>query len=250
MTQPGASAAFDMGRVIGRTFSLLERNFPPLSVFALIFVGLPQFISLWIQWNLPPLGDQGSAASVLRNIALALFTAAGACVMQGAVIHRAVTRFNDRRAQFGSDLSAGLRFCLSILTITLLTILMVGGGLVLLIVPGIIIAITLSVAVPVRVMEGSSIFGAFSRSAALTRGHRWRLLALFAILLVIGGILGGILGGLAGAIFGPSPLLAASMGTMRAAALLFNSVLVAAIYYELRILKEGVAADNTVSVFD
>lgn len=254
MTQSKPSARLDFGRVFGHAFSLLERNFPALVVLALVFYGLPQLISVLVRLNFPLPGGPGSAEITLRNLALGLFVTIGACMMQGAVIHRAMARLNDKRVELSADLSSGLRYFPAILAITLLVILMVGAGLVLLIVPGVILALTMSVAVPVRIVEGGGTFNAFSRSAALTRGHRWQLLAIFASILVIGGILGAVLGGisvsLAAATSGGAPLTAALMTLIQTAAALFNALLVAAIYYELRAIKEGLGPDTTVSVFD
>ncbi len=45
-------------------------------------------------------------------------------------------------------------------------------------------AVAWSVTVPVYVVEQTEVFSAFTRSADLTRGHRWRIFGLFVIYLV------------------------------------------------------------------
>jgi hypothetical protein len=59
-------------------------------------------------------------------------------------------------------------------------------GLVLLIIPGIIAALALMVAIPVIVAEDESAFTALDRSVNLTRGHRMSILGgAFVILLIV-----------------------------------------------------------------
>ncbi|WP_348640382.1 ATP-binding cassette domain-containing protein, partial [Mesorhizobium sp. M2D.F.Ca.ET.226.01.1.1] len=60
-----------------------------------------------------------------------------------------------------------------------------GIGLVLLIVPGIILWLGWSMAVPVLIQERLGVFGSMSRSRVLTKGNRWSLFGLFLILIII-----------------------------------------------------------------
>ncbi len=72
---------------------------------------------------------------------------------------------------------------------TLLTLLATVAGLILLIVPGIILALTFYVSAPAAVMEGGSARAAMRRSAALTKGYRSRLFGIsFLAELIAGGI--------------------------------------------------------------
>lgn len=51
------------------------------------------------------------------------------------------------------------------------------------------------VAVPSLVADRTGVFGAFSRSAELTRGNRWRIFALFVVVWIIAMVIGAVIGG-------------------------------------------------------
>ena len=69
-----------------------------------------------------------------------------------------------------------------------LAILMALGiefGLVLLIVPGVMLFVAWSVASPALVAERTGVFEAFGRSRFLTKGARWKVFGIEAILLIV-----------------------------------------------------------------
>ena len=121
-------------------------------------------------------------------------------------------------------------------------------GLIVLIVPGIIMAVMWSVVVPITVEERTGIFGAFSRSQELTRGARWTIFGLFLLIFLIGmGI------GLVGVLFAtvtlgfsyenpaissslPAIIMNAIVATLASA---FSSALVTSLFVELREWKDG-----------
>ena len=55
--------------------------------------------------------------------------------------------------------------------------------------PGVLLALAWSVAAPVLVMERTGVFGAFTRSAELTRNHRGAIFALAILAGVVGFII-------------------------------------------------------------
>jgi hypothetical protein len=76
-------------------------------------------------------------------------------------------------------LAQGLKRGAAIIGLAASTTLLVGAGLLLLVVPGIVIALMLSVAVPVLMLEGRGVRDSLARSRALTKGLRWPLLGVF-----------------------------------------------------------------------
>ena len=72
-----------------------------------------------------------------------------------------------------------------LLTVWIVQVLIVMAGLVLLIVPGCVFMAALSVALPAAVMERVGLLQALSRSWQLTRGWRWEMFGLQAIMLVV-----------------------------------------------------------------
>ena len=75
-------------------------------------------------------------------------------------------------------LREGLRFTLPLLVVQALFLLGMLAGMVLLIVPGVILALMWTLASPALVIERLGITEAFGRSRALTKGHRGAILGL------------------------------------------------------------------------
>ena len=72
------------------------------------------------------------------------------------------------------------------------------GGAILLLVPGLILAVMWSVVAPACVVERTGVFGAFSRSQELTRGYRWPIfglyVAFFVLMIIISAVFGVLIG--------------------------------------------------------
>ena len=126
-----------------------------------------------------------------------------------------------------------------------------GLGFLLLIVPGVILTVMWSVAVPVKIAEDTDLSKSISRSNALTKGRRWPIaglvltyaVAYIALLLLLGaisqalttiglGIMGNVLTGLLEI---PTSLISAAG--------------LACLYYELRRTREGGGPEAVAEVF-
>lgn len=105
-------------------------------------------------------------------------------VAVAAAIRGALDHFEGHKPRFGSALHAGLRYFFPLLVIQFLTSIGILAGLLLLIVPGLYLAASWSVASVVRVAEFSSSQSAISRSAELTKDHRWAILGLTLMFLI------------------------------------------------------------------
>ena len=113
----------------------------------------------------------------------AVFAMVIAALVQGALTRAVVSANEGRRASFGECLATGLHVFLPLIGLSILFSIGVGIGFVLLFVPGIILLLMWAVAVPALVVERTGVFGAFGRSAELTKGSRWKILGLFLVLL-------------------------------------------------------------------
>jgi hypothetical protein len=127
----------------------------------------------------------------------------------------------------------------------------VGIGFVFFLIPGVILACGLLLAFPALVLEPHMTpTGALGRSWALTRGSRWRMLALLVTLIILLYIPLVSLSGLAAVMLPMSDLTAPRGGSAGLVAVglaglvqlliypLFYCVLTVA-YYDLRVRKEG-----------
>lgn len=97
-------------------------------------------------------------------------------------------------AGFGDCLGFALRLFLPLIGLYVLMYLGIVLGMILLIVPGIILALMWTVAGPALVVERCGVFAAFGRSRALTKGHRWTILGLFVLVIVLVWIVSVVVG--------------------------------------------------------
>lgn len=258
---------FEIGRVISRTFAVIGRNFGPFALMALLLGGLPSLLTTLFQLYFAKAGTPvfNPATAGLWIIALLVMLAC-AFTLQAAIVHATVADLNARRVVVGESLMVGLRNVLPLIGLAILTALGVGLGTLLLIVPGVILALMWSVAVPAMIVERTGVMQAFSRSNDLTRGRRWAIFGLFVIYVILSWIVQlaitaacaafagslsfipvaseaeGLIGNLQRAQVVAAPII----GTITA---LINAAGVAALYYELRSTREGVGAEALADVF-
>jgi hypothetical protein len=262
MDAVAAPSQFGMGRVITRTFEVFGRNFIPFSALAALAVapttvfgfvltrsyvravtGPPNLSVLFA--NIPLQG-----ANLLVSVVLSVF-------LQAALVHGTFTALNGRPASFGECLSTALRSFPRLLGIGFLASFGVIFGMLLLVVPGLILAVMWSVVVPACIVEHKSVGESFSRSSQLTSGHRWAIFGLIVILAVADFAAGLAIRPLSGLSFFPTPghvlpefgiywILGTALRIIIAA---ISAIGAASIYYELRSIKEGVGAEELASVF-
>jgi len=119
-------------------------------------------------------------------------------------------------------------------------------GAILFVVPGIIAALALWVAVPVAVVERPGVINSLKRSIELTNGYRWSILGL----LVVASIVGAVVSYAASLLLDPtSPLPAAITSIVDGVTAAFSAIVAAVGYQQLRQAKEGVNVDQLAAVF-
>jgi hypothetical protein len=258
---------FDLGRVAQRTFASIGRNFAVFALLALLLSGVPAVLTGLLQ-NLAS-GDHTSAASsvtdpttlaMIGGSVIALVYLVGAIasfVLQAAIIHGVIADLNGRRAEFAECLSMGLRNWFWLFLLAIVVTIAEAFGYILLVVPGLMLTVTWMVAVPAQVVEHTGVFGAMSRSAELTRGHRWAIFGLLVIFIIASLVLqGSIIGIVATLGASVSSQLSETTSQLVAQPLLnvttslIGAAGVASIYYELRSTREGIGPEALAAVFD
>lgn len=251
-TMSETTGELDMGRVIQDLFAVLGRNFVTFLVLAVILVGVPALFAGYLQMSYLRVGHLFDWRATVAGLATAL----GGLVLQGTVIYGTVTDLNGRRASLADSLSIGLRSFLPLLGIGILFFIAFVLGCILLVVPGIMIAIAWCVAVPSYVVEQPPLLESFGRSAQLTRGNRWRIFALFILYFVVVIIVEAVLG-----VFGTASRIAAGGTIPMLQALVLTPVInvanavigatgAAVLYVELRRLRDGVDPAGLAAIFD
>lgn len=245
--------AIEIGGVIQDTFRIIGRNFVSFLLLSLLLTALPA--AVFGYFNLQMATDDMSGSAVAMLLAGGLIAMVAGVVLQGTIVHGTVMDMNGRKAAISESLAVGLRNFLALIAIAILLAIAVTLGFILLIVPGVIMALAWSVVVPAYIAERIGIFEAFSRSAQLTRGNRWRIL-LLALLLVFGYLvisfvvtiaagLGSLVTAQTSVFYAVvvSPIITALYG-------LVGSVGAAVLYANLRRAKEGLTPDSLAAIFD
>jgi hypothetical protein len=280
MTAVPAAAGISMGRVISRLFEVLGRNLLLFLLLSALLVGLPTGVFGYVQVSvmtplLTPGTPAGDPSALMANlfsplrigigVAAWLASIIGNAVLQGAVIHATVSDLSGKRPAFGECLGTGFRFFLPLVAIGIIFAICFVFGLLIFIVPGVLLALAWCVAAPVEVMERVGIFGAFARSAELTRNNRGAIFGLaiafgiaqWIVQTLLSTVMSVGMGGYAAAA-GPSSsafqkLFVVQMVISLVVATVFASVGqagIASVYSELRHAKEGVGVEQLAAVFD
>jgi hypothetical protein len=278
MTAASSSAGsrLDIGKVAEQTFAVLGRNFVNFALSAVILVGIPAVLVGFFQMRqfgplaggLTPAGilaaSRTGASNSLGSTVAGLIHLFTYCILQGAIIYGVVRDMNGQRASLKDCLTVGLKRWWPVALLAIVMGLGIILGFVLLIVPGIMLIVAWSVAIPARVMEGLGIRESFGRSLDLTRGRRWSIFLLFLIvyviwvvisLVVVGvtggltGLSGGFAGGFVSSLASPARLLVIAP-LLSVVATLIGTVGITVLYQQLREGREGVNAETLASVFE
>jgi hypothetical protein len=245
--RPVASSAgvFDMGRVVRRTFWLLRRRWglgvgasavlvgASSAVQALGYAGMAGDLSTWMYW--------------LGLIA----TQTGHYLLIGLMATVAIDDLRGGQKPAGEALPAWARMAPPLCVLAVVATLGISAAYLLVIVPGVILSLSWSVAGPVLMIERRRVIDSLGRSRDLASGHRWNILGLFV---AYGGLWWGVrfaVRAVVHAFFGKHP---GAQIACDAVVTTLGDVVVAlglsALYYELLTVKEGDEPDQLASVFD
>jgi hypothetical protein len=225
----------DIGWVVGATWRVLRTRAVDLILVALPFLWLPSVIAGFAPDN--------RAVQLLMNLPALVFTGGGSLITyQTLTAGLPVSASDATRAGAGRF---GTLWLVALASGLLLVI-----GLVLLIVPGVIAGVGFCTASTVVMAENKNTVPAMQRAWDLSRGQRWRLVGLAALLLVaslgvllvvvIGSAILGVVGAqnaidpAANLVFGP---------IVETVIAMLTTVGAAAAYVGLRKAKEGPAED-------
>jgi hypothetical protein len=248
---------FDFGRVVVRTFDVIRHNLILLTALTLILYGLPKLGASLLHMATGSMPSFPGAIFSMTSGIYALAAFLGFFALQPAVFRVVAAELNGRETSIMSCLRTGLSFLLPLLGLAIVTCVGVIGGLILLVVPGIFLAVIWSVGAPSAVFERLDIGSALRRSASLTAGYRWQVFGIWAIFIVATAIVGS-LDNIPRQIFhgpdfidsignGASELIETIVEIIFA---LIGAVMVASVYFELRTLKEAAGPEDLAELLD
>ncbi len=242
--------------IIDLAVRLLRRHFGAL--FTIALVGLVPNLIVQIVLVSTILADPVAAADRFGSVA-ALTAPIGlvfGSLMIGSLLACGDAALRDGTADVGLAIRRGAARIGTVIGVSLLAGLATGVGFVLLVVPGVYVALRLATALPAAVVEGDGVFDALRRAWARSDGHVLHTLktvlllmllyvVFFLVLGVAGAVVGAVVGGTVGAAGGVGAarttlVVSQVLTTLLAAAvypLLTNTLLLLA--YDLRVRREG-----------
>lgn len=260
------SSPLDIGRVVSRTFAAFGGNFVTFFLLALLFGGLP---SIGLQYVLTQIVAPAMYASatdettfrlqfMLVSFFGGLVLLLPTYVLIGGITKGALVYFNGGRAGFAECLSTGLARLLPLLGLGLMSTLGLTIGFIFFIVPGVMLATKWAAAAPAMVAERTGIGDSFARSSELARDNRWRIFWIFVIWVVLNTALQFVMQSIVGLSIGALSALGNDAvwvyygldAITTALASMVGAIGAAALYSELRTVKEGATAEQLASVFE
>jgi hypothetical protein len=264
----------DVGRVLSRAFEAIKANALPFFGLALLLVGLPAFAGQYYMitrfesqtafLNSPDRAELRDFNFLLSPAfwapvaAVLLASLIGYLLLQVMVTRSTILQLGRRQPDIAGSFTLALWLALPAFGLTICVFFLLMIGFILLFFPALMIWCALIVALPVLVQERAGIFRAMARSRALTRGSRWRIFLLVILIWILSMMVSGVTGAIGatttsfdGTSVIQNPIvsgLASALGSTVTG--LVTTVLVAALYVELREVKEGAATADLATVFD
>ncbi len=169
----------DVVSMLQETLSLLGRNVQAFGVWILLLE------APGVVFGLGRLATKVSGVFFLIVVIAGLAGVLCHMILQGALIYRSLGDLEGGPPPNDSALNFGIQNWAVLLGLNIAAGVCVALGLVLLVVPGVMLALAWSAAAPVLLMEARGISGSLTRSADLTRGRRLQIL-MFLLLLWVG----------------------------------------------------------------
>jgi len=226
-----------IGEILDGALVLLRRHFTLVLGIAVVCEGIPTAMDVYI--DLTGGGSQNPGLSLLDR----LLTLVGSVLVTGATVRVVSEAYLGRTPLFGDAMRfAGSRFG-TILGANIMSGFLTVLATLALVIPGIVVACGYSVAAEAAALESGSAGEALRRSWDLTKGFRWKALALgvvsIGLILVVylgAGVLGGILGAIMGVLDTVLAVFAACVSLLIYPVI---SCVFTLFYYDLRVRKEG-----------
>jgi hypothetical protein len=233
-------AGFRVGAALSRAFRVLFGNF--VTIYAIgMLAALPLGLLLWLD-----AGGVRSGTSLLITIGLSLPLSG---LSQAMIVFATFQTLRARPVTPAESIRRGSARFGPVVAASVLLGIVTMLGFFLLIVPGIIWTVMLYVTLPACVVERLGPSESFSRSSVLTRGFRWPIFGVVAVVAIIEIVVNQIIFAWLGhAVSWLAFVIVYVLWIALVRA--YDSVLVTIVYHDLRVAKEGIDLDRIASVFD
>lgn len=242
-----SESKIDIGRVVNNTFGVIRRHPAIFLGLSFLIVGIPNGLVQLAQGEPEAVANMFMSPAALAGSMIGYFVMMFfSVVLQATLIVATVNDLGNKPINLGDCLVRAIRKFLPLIGLGILMSIGIGLGLVLLIVPGVILALMWIVATPVMMAEDKGVIDSLRRSAQLTSGSKGLIFLLFIIFIIIAAII-GFVGGILSfwstvAMFLVSTLVNTVTGALQGAG-------VASIYVDLRTAKEGTDTSALADIF-
>lgn len=244
--EPNYYERIEPGEVISYSFGIYFRNF--FAFFAVTLIAYSPVIAITI-FTLTG-GLEGLDVSIMASVVFFVTIAAAMLAFPfatAALSYGVLQNLRDKKPEIGELIGVGLRMMITVIAVAILQFLATMGGFILLIIPGIIIGVALTVSIPVAVEERPGAFKALRRSFELTKGYRGKIFLVFFGLGLINMVAALVVAGITYV----SPIAGSGLDMLREIIHTGVSATAAALlYYQLRSVKESLDLNELASVFD
>jgi hypothetical protein len=244
-----------LGEILSAAFNLYKANAASLIlIVAIVVVPLTFISSLFsgvvfegskhttIVFGQPvEVVDRSFGLLIGGLIVTAVISVIISAVLQAAILRAAAQATIGDPVDPQESYRFGFKRLGSVILVSLLVGLAVAAGLILLVIPGLIFLIFLSVSVPVLIVENRRGRAALSRSWNLVKGHFWHAVGVIIVAGIITGIVGGIIGSIGGDVWVVRWIFS-SIGTIITAP--FTALVSVLLYLDLRSRSEALTADT------
>ena len=255
-----AGEPFRIGACLSRTLSVYFGNFIRFNLLGLLIMG-PGVLLLGLLLGAVLVGFSVGSPDSIDPVGMVLsFVISFVLILgfqyflTGVLVYATLQSLRGEKPSFGGALLRGLRRIVPIVGVAVITTVLVWIGVFFFLIPGVIVALMLCVAIPAVMVEDHGILSSLSRSRALTKGARWQLFGLFLVGF-LGSMAVSLVVGLPFGILAVEGSVLAIIGeviqfVLQLALTVFLAVLLAVAYHDLRVSKEGVSTAQLAAVFD
>jgi hypothetical protein len=256
-----SEADLRVGDVLGRAWTVFSGNFLKFSVVTGI-AALPSLLVGELS-----IADAGNKYLDMGfGLFAALLTVALTMLSQAIVFYGAFQDMRARPVSLADGLRVGLGRVFPLVGVAIvigLAIMALLGACFLLAAPVLIFAsfiiavvmllVVCSMGMPVCVVERLGPFRSLMRSQALTKGHRWKILGLLLLTLIVGSLVSAVLEAVLA--YGPAGSFGAA--AKQTISLIWDAIWTAffattivVTYHDLRVAKEGIDTEQIAAVFE
>jgi hypothetical protein len=247
---------FSVGNVTERGFALFGRHFGKFLILLLIPCG-PALLLKWADSAIKAdavggkLGANPTEALTLSLgvLALTFVFLVLTVVTQAAITLAAFQALQGVPVSVTASLRAGLARFWALVGLVILEGIGFVFGLVLLVVPALFLITIWYVAMPACLIERLGPTASLRRSAALSKGYRWKLFGIILLVFITFALAGGMVIAIA-SVTGNQIVAAVVRSLAQTVSATLGAIFAAVIFHDLRVMKEGHDTDRIAGVFN